>query len=358
MFFAGSKDEVDAGQLKSMLKDKHFVLINVHTPYAGEIPGTDKFIAFNNLVAGSAGLPKDRNTPIILYCRSGNMSAEALVTLHKLGYTNVRHLAGGMAAWRAQGGKLVDLSGIESDVLPATGVEMPVAWGDIGPQLVQKGVIDPAKFKEAVKLTPEQEEILTKGSDKNIAIDAKNTQFVVDMLWALGLAQKSLVYDQGPLGGQYKPEVANFASTGGWTLSRGHALEYYNSFDLIKLTGDQQRKVAEIAKHVYRPCCGNSTYFPDCNHGMAALAMIELMVAGGADEKTIYENLLGFNAFWFPDTYVTTAVYFARHGTAWKDVSAKEVMGERYSSGEGAGEIAEQVGDLPWKSKSRSACST
>jgi hypothetical protein len=48
--------------------------------------------------------------------------------------------------------------------------------------------------------------------------------------------------------------------------------------DLIKLTPEQQKKVGEIAQNVYRPS-GNSTWFPDCNHGMAALAAIELMVA-------------------------------------------------------------------------------
>ena len=37
--------------------------------------------------------------------------------------------------------------------------------------------------------------------------------------------------------------------------------------------------VEEIAGNIYRPCCGNSTAFPDCNHGMAMLGLIELMVS-------------------------------------------------------------------------------
>jgi len=355
-FVKNAADEISVSQLKSMLNNKNFTLINVHTPYAGEIEKTDTFIAYDQIIANSASLPKDKNTPIILYCRSGNMSAKALETVRRLGYTNVRHLAGGMEAWQAQGGTLVDLSNITADVLPDSGVEMPIAWGDIGPKLIQNGVIDVEKFKSAVKLTPEQEEILTKGSDKRIKIDGNNVQFIVDMLWALGLAQKSIVYTDGPMGGQYKDQVANFSSTGGWTLAAGDTMKYYNRFDFIKLTPEQQQKVAEIAKNVYRPCCGNSTYFPDCNHGMAALAMIELMVANGVDEKTIYQKILGFNSFWFSDTYVTTAVYFARQGIAWKDVNAKEIMGEKYSSGQGASTIAQQVGDLPWKSNSRSGC--
>ena len=30
----------------------------------------------------------------------------------------------------------------------------------------------------------------------------------------------------------------------------------------------------KIAKGIYRPCCNNSTYFPDCNHGMAMLGLL------------------------------------------------------------------------------------
>lgn len=352
-------ETVSVGELKKALKDKTFTLINVHTPYAGEIEKTDLFVPFDEVVANSSLLPKDKAAPIILYCETGRMSKEALESFKKLGYTNVRHLAGGIEAWKKSGGKILDLSKLESEVLPEKGAELPVSWGDLGPQLTLLGVIDQEKFAAVVKLTDEQKEILTKGSDKKIKIDKGNVQFVVNVLWAAGLAQKSIVYDEGPMGKEYKKDVANFASTGGWTLAKGDAMQYYNRYDLIPLTADQQQKVAEIAKNVYRPCCGNSTYFPDCNHGMAALAMIELMVAKGVDEATIYKNILAFNAFWFPDTYLTTATFFARQGgnvTAWKDVNPKEIMGVKYSSGQGAAEIAKKVGPLPWRPKTGTSC--
>lgn len=351
-----AKETVSARELMRNLKNKNFTLINVHTPYEGEIEKTDSFIAYDQLVANSGSLPKDKNTPIILYCQTGRMSSEAIETLKKMGYTNVRHLSGGMAAWKNAGGKLLDLSKLEAEVLPGSGAELPVSWGDIGPKLIALGVVDLAKFKQAVALTAEQEEILTKGSSKKIKIDRANVQFVVDWLWAAGLAQKSIVYDQGPMGKEYKGQAGSFASTGGWTLASGNAMNYYNGFDLIPLTAEQQNAVAEIAKNVYRPCCGNSTYFPDCNHGMAALAMIELMVSAGVDQNTIYRKVLDFNAFWFPDTYLTTATYFARQGTSWKDVDAKRVMGSEFSSGQGAAEIAKKVGALPWRTKSGSSC--
>lgn len=48
-------------------------------------------------------MPRNKSTPIVLYCRSGSMSAEAHQTLSTLGYTHVRELAGGFNAWKAAG---------------------------------------------------------------------------------------------------------------------------------------------------------------------------------------------------------------------------------------------------------------
>ena len=350
--FSVASDTISAKQLVRILPEKKFTFINVHTPYEGEIEKTDTFIDYDQIVANSASLPKDKNAPIILYCKTGRMSAEALETMKKLGYTNVKHLAGGMEAWQKAGRAIADLRTLEADVLPKEGIELPVSWADIGPKLIALGVIDEAKFRKAVTLTPEQEEILTKGSTTNIRIDATNSQFVVDMLWALGLAQKSVVYDEGPMGTEYKKEAGNFASTGGWTLARGDALSYLNRYDLIPLTAEQQRKVGEISQNVYRPCCGNSTWFPDCNHGMAALAIIELLVSANVDEATIYKKVLGFNSFWFTDSYLYVATDFARQGIAWADVDAKRVLGAEFSSGQGAAAIAKKVGRLPWRAAS------
>ena len=243
--------------------------------------------------------------------------------------------------------KELDYEKISQEVLPEEGFTLKIKWGDIGPRLIKLGVIDQAKFEQAIILTDEQRKILTEGGDIPIKIDQENSQFVVDLLWALGLAQKSIVYDEGPLGKEYKNEVGSFASTGGWTLAKGDAVNYLNKSDLIPLTPEQQVRVGEIAKNIYRPCCGNPTWFPDCNHGMAALAAIELMVSQGYSDAEIYKEILKLNSFWFPDTYLTLAVYFEKAGTTWGKVDAKELLGERYSSGQGAAKIYEEVGPLP-----------
>lgn len=348
--------EISAKNLKEKLAKKDFTLINVHTPYEGEIERTDSFIEYDSMKANETQLPKDKNASIVLYCKSGRMSAEAFQTLKGMGYTNVAHLRGGMDAWSKEGYELLNLSSLPSQVLPEEGYELPLVWGHLGPTLVDYGVIDPTKFKETVNPSDDQMSILTQESQEKVRIDSQNSQFVVDILWALGLAQKSLVYEQGPMGMEQKDNISNFASTGGWTLARGDAMNHYNKHDLIPLTEVQHKKVMEIAQNVYRPCCGNHTAFPDCNHGMAALAAIELMVAKGISDEEIYGNVLKLNSFWFPQHYLTMATYFARQGTSWDKVDAKLALGEEYSSGQASGELYKKVGPLPYGGQAGGSC--
>ncbi len=78
------------------------VTINVHTPDEGSIAGTDLTIAFDR-IAMSDELPDDLSTPLAVYCRSGNMSADAVDDLEILGYTDIAELDGGFNAWTAAG---------------------------------------------------------------------------------------------------------------------------------------------------------------------------------------------------------------------------------------------------------------
>lgn len=103
----GQWTNVSAGQLADMLTHKDFTLINVKTPYIGEIDGTDLYIPYNQLTAQASRLPGDKGAKILVYCRSGVESAQATQALLDLGYTNVWNLDGGMNAWTAAGGQLV-----------------------------------------------------------------------------------------------------------------------------------------------------------------------------------------------------------------------------------------------------------
>ena len=104
----GSYTDVSAAGLAAMLQNKDFTLINVHIPYEGEIEGTDLFIPYNEVEANLDRLPADKDARLVVYCRSGSMSAIASRTLVGLGYTNVWNLDGGMIAWGQSGYPLVD----------------------------------------------------------------------------------------------------------------------------------------------------------------------------------------------------------------------------------------------------------
>ncbi|WP_295814210.1 rhodanese-like domain-containing protein [uncultured Deinococcus sp.] len=98
----GSYSQVTPQALKAQLSSKDFVLINVHVPYEGGLPGTDLFLPFDQ-VQGSPRLPRAKTTELVIYCRSGRMSELAARALVRRGYTNVRELRGGMDAWTAAG---------------------------------------------------------------------------------------------------------------------------------------------------------------------------------------------------------------------------------------------------------------
>lgn len=102
----GSYQNVIPTELKSMLASKDFVLVNVHIPFAGNIPGTDVFIPYNEVEQSLDQLPADKTAKIVLYCSSGRMSEMAAEKLVSMGYTNVWNLKGGMVDWKQAGFEL------------------------------------------------------------------------------------------------------------------------------------------------------------------------------------------------------------------------------------------------------------
>jgi rhodanese-related sulfurtransferase len=90
-------------ELSAMLAQEDVFFVNTHIPYEGEISGTDAFIPYNEIDRYLDQLPADREARIVLYCRSGRMSAIAGETLANLGYSDVWNLEGGMIAWEEAG---------------------------------------------------------------------------------------------------------------------------------------------------------------------------------------------------------------------------------------------------------------
>lgn len=90
-------------ELGDMLEDKDFLLVNVHIPFEGNIPQTDLSIPYNQIDEEIDNLPEDKDAKIVVYCRSGSMSAVAAEKLVSMGYTNIINLEGGFHDWEDAG---------------------------------------------------------------------------------------------------------------------------------------------------------------------------------------------------------------------------------------------------------------
>ncbi len=255
--------------------------------------------------------------------------------------------------------KALDANSLANTVAPNEGYSVDINWGETGLKLVQAGGIDLEKFRENYPDSDYQELLtyLTEKKNEGITITPKNAYFWVNTLWALGLTQKSDVLTKGVMGTEYQDRIGNFASTGGWTLGKRDAVSLYSSTEIIPLTQQQQDLVTEVSGNIYRPCCGNPTSFPDCNHGMAILGLLELMAANGATSEEMYEASLAFNSYWFTTTYVDLAYYFeTEKGIAWEDVNPQTVLSAEYSSAEGYQDIKKQIGNIPGTENVGTSC--
>ena len=90
------KQKIDAGD--------DFLLVDVREPNEYEIVSIPQAVLIpkGDIVSGDAlaGLPQDK--PLVLHCKSGVRSAEALAVLHKAGFSDATHVSGGILAWIKQ----------------------------------------------------------------------------------------------------------------------------------------------------------------------------------------------------------------------------------------------------------------
>lgn len=248
-------------------------------------------------------------------------------------------------AERAASRQEKEFTQLREQIHPIDGYKLPVSYGNLGPQLTEAGVIDLNAFKDVMAasgdaLSNPQLDILNKGSDQQIIITAENAHFLLNFFWAVGLANKNPILTRGPMVQNSDGQIGQFASTGGWTLASQPVTELYASLDLIPLTAEQQSRVGEVAAAVYRPCCNNATLFPDCNHGMAMLGLLELMAARGATTEQMFEAAKYVNAYWFPQQTLEIALYLhAKEATDFTAADARRVVSKEFSSASGAGRV-------------------
>lgn len=230
---------------------------------------------------------------------------------------------------------------LAAQVNPTKGYTIPVKYGMIGPKLLEAGAINYQQFEKIYAqagkpLTDEQKTILNKGSDQEIVITGQNAYFLLNFFWALGLTNQNTILTQGPMMEKGREQVGSFASTGGWTIGAKAPTDLFASAPIISLTSEQQALLDKVASAVYRPCCDNPTHFPDCNHGMAMLGLLELMASQNATEDQMFQAAKDVNAFWYPQQSLEIATLFqALQNVDFDHADARQIVSVRYSSGSG-----------------------
>lgn len=97
-----NQEIIRPAELKSLLPSG-CCLIDVREPveHAEEHIVGAKLISLGQLSQRSAEI--DRNTPVVVMCRSGKRGEEAMKKLKAMGITDVRNLEGGILAWKGEG---------------------------------------------------------------------------------------------------------------------------------------------------------------------------------------------------------------------------------------------------------------
>ncbi len=100
-----SPDEVSREDLEAALKAEAWALVDVrevHEFDAGHVPGSTN-MPLSRFAPGD--LPTDK--PLVLICRSGVRSLNALNHARAAGVAEIRHYRGGVIGWANGGGELV-----------------------------------------------------------------------------------------------------------------------------------------------------------------------------------------------------------------------------------------------------------
>jgi len=92
--------EISVEELKSKIdNNEDFQLIDVRETFEYEVSNLDG----ENIPLASVLLEKDkisRDKPVVVHCRSGKRSAQAIKLLENEGYDNLSNLVGGILAWK------------------------------------------------------------------------------------------------------------------------------------------------------------------------------------------------------------------------------------------------------------------
>ncbi|WP_028295918.1 rhodanese-like domain-containing protein [Olivibacter sitiensis] len=92
--------EISVEELKEKIDNKEdFQLIDVREEFEFETSNLDgENIPLANVLLETDKISKDK--PVVVHCRSGKRSAQAILLLEQQGFENLYNLQGGILAWR------------------------------------------------------------------------------------------------------------------------------------------------------------------------------------------------------------------------------------------------------------------
>ncbi len=226
--------------------------------------------------------------------------------------------------------KLLDVDAIIEEVTPQDGFVTNVRWGNIVSKMVNEGALDPQKLENILtkrygqEMKPQWREVLA-GKDAYLEISNDNAVFMMYLLWVLAKHNDNQILLESSLSKYFTNYDIGVGKVG------------YGDMELLSLTPAQQKVAKEVTENAYRPCCGNSTARPDCSHGFSALGLVQLMASQDFNKEEIFDVFVKFNSFWFPETYIKSAIYFkVIEEKNWNEVDKELISGVEYSSLKGS----------------------
>ncbi|MEV0332190.1 adenylyltransferase/sulfurtransferase MoeZ [Nocardia sp. NPDC050717] len=101
---AAAGSTITAAELKDLLDADKIELIDVREPVEWDIVHIQgaTLIPKDRILSGEALAELPQNKPIVLHCKTGIRSAEALAALKRAGFADATHLQGGVVAWAKQ----------------------------------------------------------------------------------------------------------------------------------------------------------------------------------------------------------------------------------------------------------------
>ncbi len=97
---------IDASDAQSMMKDSNLTIIDVRMPqeYKQGHLKKAKLIPVSEIGNRLGEIEALKDSPVLVYCKSGHRSSMAARILKKSGFSNISNLQGGITSWQGAGG--------------------------------------------------------------------------------------------------------------------------------------------------------------------------------------------------------------------------------------------------------------